>query len=195
MPVLLISAADGSRQVLVAPDESGYRRAFGNFVASWGRDAVWFDDEARILGSDGGVTMARWRARWLGSSPVYALLVLVGAEPADIYLVDDVDMARNAAMALERPNVSFELVPLEPLPPTEPHDRDPLEDLPPIRTTAQRIVRPEGPRAAFSEEICPRCEDHPLYSEALFDTTFADGTRACVACGALSTLRPAAQAE
>ncbi len=190
MPVLLVSGADGSRQVLVAGDESGYRRAFGDFVASWGEEAVWFDDQARILGSEGGVTMARWRAQWLGHSPVYALVVLVGGEPADIYLVDDVDMGKRAAVALERPNVRFELVPLEPLPPTESPDGDTLAGLPPIRITPRRFVRPEGPRSAFSETICPRCEDHPLYDEALFDVTFADGTRVCVACGTLATLRP-----
>jgi hypothetical protein len=156
---------------------------------------VWFDDDARILGSDGGVTLARWRAVWLGRSPVYALVVLVGAEPADIYLVDDADMARRAAVTLERPNVSFELVVLEPLPPTEELEGDPLEGLPAIRMTARRIVRPEGPRAAFSDAVCPRCQDHPLHEDPLFDTTFADGSRACVACGALATLRSATQAD
>jgi hypothetical protein len=192
MPVLLVTSVDGTYQVLVGHDEVAYRRAFSEFVESWGQDAIWFDDEAGLLGSDGGVTMGRWRARWLGRKPMLALVVSVDSIVADVYLVDDAPMARRVALALERPRVGFELVALEPLPyDGELPDEDSFAGAA-IRRVAGRGARPPGPRGAFSEAVCDRCEDHPLYVEPLLDATLADGTRVCVACAALASINQGA---
>ncbi len=192
LPVLLFTGVDGTRQARVGADEAEYRRAFCAFVESWGRDAVWFDEDSGLIGSDGGVTIGRWRARRLGTSPSLALVVLVADRPADVYLVDDVAMAERALGALARPGVEFELLPLEHL---EAGDgardaADPFLDLPSIRLLRAGQHRPPGPRPAFSDQICPRCLDHPLHDEPLFDPLL-DGERACLACGTLAALRAA----
>jgi hypothetical protein len=47
-----------------------------------------------------------------------------------------------------------------------------------------------GIPGAFSALLCPRCEDHPLHADAVFDDrSRIDGTRICNACGNLEAIR------
>ena len=44
--------------------------------------------------------------------------------------------------------------------------------------------------SAFSDRLCPQCEDHPLHADAVFDDrSRVDGARICNACGNLEALR------
>lgn len=53
-----------------------------------------------------------------------------------------------------------------------------------------RLPTPLGIPGAFSERLCPHCEDHPLHADAVFDDrSRIDGTRICNACGNLEALR------
>ena len=57
------------------------------------------------------------------------------------------------------------------------------------RPQSMLVGRASDP-SAFSEQLCPRCEDHPLHADAVFDDrSRVDGTRICNACGNLEALR------
>ncbi len=186
---LLVTGPDRSHQVLLGPDETAYRRAFSAFVAAWGADAVWFDDEAKLLGSDGGVTLGRWRARTLGIAPAYALVVSVDGEPADMYLVDDIAMAERAVASLDGPGIGFDLVEIERLPELAAASVDDLSTEMSIRSRAGRGGRPIPPRAVLSNTFCPRCGDFPLHRDALFDAIARDGQRVCAPCGSIEAMQ------
>lgn len=187
---LLATAPDGSRRVQLGDDERAYRRAFGSFVESWGVEACWYDDDAKELGCDAGLTLGRWRARVLGRAAGQALVVLVEGRPVGIYLVDDTAMAARAMAALAGDGVSFELVATEPLPEVDPkRDEAPLTAS--IRTR-QGSARPAAPRPALSPDFCPRCQDYPLHVEPLFDAHDADGARYCLPCAKLEAVRASA---
>jgi len=186
---LLVTGPDRSHQVLLGPDEHAFRHAFNAFVSAWGADAVWFDDEANLLGSNAGVTLGRWRARALGRAPVYALVVSVDGEPADVYLVDDVEMAERAVASLEGPGVGFDLVEVEALPDRGGPPGDEVPGRVEVRARPGSGGRPIPPRAALSTTFCPRCGDHPLHEDDLFDLRDAEGRRICAPCGALDLLK------
>ncbi len=86
--ILLASGPDNAFRAFAGEEEAAYRDAFGAFVAAWGPETVWFDPEARVIGSDGGVTLGRWRAHLAARPPSFALIVTVAGTPADVYLVD-----------------------------------------------------------------------------------------------------------
>ncbi len=187
---LVITGADGSFQVMVGSDERAYRHAFGAFVEAWGEDCVWYDNDAKLLGSDGGVTLSRWRARVLAGDAPIALVVQRDRQVVGLYLVADADMAERAAAALACDDVSFATVPVTSMPPVDP-EKDSLPLTATIRTRSGK-PRPRGPRPPLSDEFCPRCDDHPLHIEPLFDGIDGDGRRICIACAKLATLRQAA---
>jgi len=63
---------------------------------------------------------------------------------------------------------------------------DSISDLPAISAPPPR----KKVSAPWSEEICPRCLDHPLHLDPIFDdTSRADGSRICCACGYFESAR------
>ena len=191
--VLLASGPGGSFRAFVGVDEAAYRAAFAAFVAAWGDSGVWFDPEARVIGSDGGVSLGRWRGRLAATDPAFALVVSIDGRPADVYLVDGSATAERIVIELEANGAEFALVPLEPLA-QMPAGRSSVEadDLRTIQVLRGRGGRPTPPRARRAEEYCPRCLDQRLHVDPLFDASGPDGTRICAACGALDRLRRSA---
>lgn len=64
-----------------------------------------------------------------------------------------------------------------------------LDDPAPNGRDRLRLVTPRVGRA-FSREICPRCQDHPLHEDPVFDEHGRDdGLRICSACGQLEAMR------
>lgn len=63
---------------------------------------------------------------------------------------------------------------------------DRIGDLPELSAPPPR----EKVSAPWSEEICPRCLDHPLHLDPIFDdTSRVDGSRICCACGYFESAR------
>ncbi|HXG40472.1 MAG TPA: hypothetical protein VNJ28_05975 [Candidatus Limnocylindrales bacterium] len=185
-PILLVTGPGEAVRVLVGT-EAAQRGAVGSFVARWSRDAVWFDPTSRALGSDGGITLTRWRARLVTPSPRYALVVFVSGRPADVYLVDDVATAERIVLALEGEGIAFALAPIEPLEPPD-GSSEAVFDESTVRLVAHGAGRPTPPRAALSSAFCPTCLDQPLHEDPLFDARSASGLRICVACATLAEL-------
>ena len=203
LPVLLVESDQGRR--VLTGSAAAFRAAFAAFVEAWGAPAVWFDPEARMIGSDGGVRLGRWRARRLGIGPGLALVVSSEGSPSSIYLVDDGDAAERVVLALAwrdaesmlDPRLAFDLVPLEVLPDhMDASAADPLAgELGGRGLRVRRLAgrRPFPPRGSLDlARLCPRCEDHPLHAEPLLDGRAPDGTPICGACTALDDLRAAA---
>lgn len=187
--ILLAAGPDNAFRAFSGDDEGDYRAAFAAFVAAWGPDSVWFDPEGRVVGSDGGVTLARWRARITCDSPAFALVVQVAGTPADVYLVDGAPTAERIVLELVGDAVSFALVELEPLAKGARDGSAPDEDLRAVRVIRGRGGRPRPPRARLGEDFCPRCLDQRLHLDSLFDALTPDGIRVCAACGTLDQLR------
>ncbi|HEX8941191.1 MAG TPA: hypothetical protein VF763_13610 [Candidatus Limnocylindrales bacterium] len=191
VPILLVSGPGGPPRVLVGEDELAYRNAFGSFIAAWGAEAVWFDPQLRVLGSDGGVTLGRWRARVLGERAGIAVVVSVEGRPADVYVVDDRAMADRVVEALEREGVGFELAELGHL--ERPASEAAVEwpgDAAELRVRRSGEIRPVPPRPATADRFCPRCGDQPLHLDPLFDPISGrDGQRVCEGCRHLEALR------
>jgi hypothetical protein len=197
--VLLIESTEGDRQIL-AGDEEAFRAAFEGFVDAWGSDAVWFDPDARVLGSDAGIRLARWRARTVGATGRLALVALAGRRTAAIYLVDDSAMAERLVVGLtgpagrsDFPGLSFDLVTVGALAPVvEVDESPPGADRDELRVNRDAGPRPLPPRPLLDRDrLCPRCADHPLHVEPLFDGRADDGSALCAACIALADLRAA----
>jgi hypothetical protein len=189
--ILLASGPANAFRVFAGEEEAAYRAAFGAFVAAWGPDTVWFDPEARIIGSDGGVTLGRWRAHLAARPPTFALVVTVAGAPADIYLVDGPRTAERIWQELSADEVAFVLVELERLEPVRRAGsrRDPEADMRSVRVVRGSGGRPARPRARRGDAFCPRCQDQRLHSDAMFDSLTAQGLRVCGPCGTLARLR------
>ncbi|MFL5756485.1 MAG: hypothetical protein ACJ77N_09325 [Chloroflexota bacterium] len=196
--VLLIESTEGDRQIL-AGDEEAFRAAFEGFVDAWGSDAVWFDPDARVLGSDAGIRLARWRARTVGPTERLALIALAGRRTAAIYLVDDSAMAERLVVGLtgdsgggDLRGLTFDLVSVGTLPPSVNAVGSSDDNRDELRVNRDAGPRPLPPRPLLDRDrLCPRCADHPLHVEPLFDGRAADGSALCAACVALADLRAA----
>lgn len=189
--ILLAAGPDNGFRAFAGEEEGDYRAAFAAFVAAWGAETVWFDPEARVIGSDGGVTLGRWRARLAAHPPAYALVVTVAGTPADVYLVDGSPTAERIVSQLAADEIAFALVELERLEAARrgPGIGAPEADLRSVRVIRGSGGRPAPPRARLGDAYCPRCQDQRLHQDAIFDTLTAQGVRLCGPCGTLARLR------
>ena len=189
--ILLASGPDNAFRAFAGEEEAAYRDAFGAFVAAWGPETVWFDPEARVIGSDGGVTLGRWRAHLAARPPSFALIVTVAGTPADVYLVDGSPTAERILSELAADEISFALVELETLQSAARarSNGDPAADMRSVRVIRGSGGRPARPRARLGDAFCPRCQDQRLHLDAMFDTLTEQGVRLCGPCGTIARMR------
>lgn len=205
-PVLLVTGPTGAFEVLVG-DGRAVREIVAAFLAAHPTASTWYDPDARELGTDTGLRIARWRAPVLGANPRFALVVTVAGRPADVYLVDESEDAIRVAAALDpvdagglamgaEAGVRFTLVRVTRLgrrhragsrsPLRErPRDRRRHGDAAAIRISRGQAGRPRGPRPELDPaRRCPRCQTSPLHREPIFDDHDLTGRAICAACAA-----------